>query len=309
MRTALAVLLTLFPLLATPAVVNVEFNFSPYTGNPDKEDVIVFVPGQARLFINGLPFAEVEVRQQKYKIIFSDREISSAPVNLTGESFGASLRKSKNMLRVEFVPADSKRPYTAELAWASVTDAPAETRDARGVVSSTNLSQKGKERKAAQGTAVFEREFQADFAIDRPWHRYPPVKDLSEADRQQIRTVVAQRLDALQPDFKVLYEWLERNGFKVAEIRKQKILEQIRASGLRIRVADAARLEFVLGSGPAVMVKGTGGAPVYRPQNPQVLSKIADKGEQDFAMSILPQVFPARLLVARAPSGAWEAVD
>jgi len=308
MRKALAVLLMIFPVLATAAVVNVEFHFAPYTGNPDTEDVIVFVPGQTRLFVNGLPFAEVEVREQKYQIIFSDREISSAPVSLTGESFGALLRKSTNTLRVEFVPADAQRTYTAELRWASVTDGVTETRTEQGV-SSTNLAQQGRDRQTVQGTAVLEREFQADFVHDLPWHHYPPVQALGEADKQQIRTLVAQRLQALQPDFKVFYAWLDKHNFKVADIRKGKVLEKIHASGLRVKMVDAARLEFIVGGGPGVMVKAAGTEPVYRPENPQALSKVTTKGAKDFATSVLPQLFPARLIVARTPSGVWEAVD
>lgn len=308
MRNALAVLLIIFPVLATAAVVNVEFNFAPYTGNPDTEDVIVFVPGRARLFINGLPFAEVEVQEQEYKIIFSDREISSAPVSITGESFGTLLQKSQNTLRVEFVPADAQRTYTAELRWAVVTDGVTETHSERGV-SSTNLAQKGQDRKTVQGTIVVEHEFQADFADDQPWHHYPPVQELSAADKQQIRMLVAQRLQALRPDFKVFYAWLEKHNFQVARIRQDKVLEKIHASGLRIKMTDAARLEFVVGGGPGVMVQAAGKEPVYRPENPQVLSKVTNKGAQEFAMSVLPQLFPVRLIVARTPGGAWEAVD
>ncbi len=309
MRKALSVLLAIFPLLATAAVVNVEFNFAPYTGNPDKEDVIVFVRGEARLFINGLPFAQMDVKEQKYKIIFSDREISSAPVAITGESFGALLLKGTNTLRVEFLPAAPKLTYTAELNWASVTDGVTETRDARGTVSTTNLAQKGRDRKTVQGPVVLEREFQADFAKDRPWHRYPSVKELSDTDKQQIRALAAQRLQALEPDFKTFYAWLEKNDFNVAQIRSDKVLEKIHASRLRVKMANAAKLEFVVGGGPGVLVKAVGGEPVYKPENPQVLSKLADKGAQEFAMSVLPRLFPPRLVVARTPAGAWEAAE
>ncbi len=296
-------------MVAAAAVLNVEFNFSPYTGNPDKEDVVVFVRGEARLFINGLPFADVPVKEQPYKIIFSDREISSAPVAVNGDSFGALLLKGRNTLRVEFLPAEPKRTYTADLTWALVTDGVTETRDARGAVSTTNLAQKGRDRKTVQGRVVLEREFDADFARDRPWHHYPAVKELHDSDKQQIRALVAQRLQALEPGFDAFYAWLEKHNFKVADIRRNKLLEKIHASRLRIKMADAARLEFVVGGGPGVMIRAAGGEPLYKPQNPQVLAKIGDKSAQEFAMSALPQLFPSRLLVARNPAGTWETAE
>ena len=306
---AIALWLCFLPAVATAAIVNVEFNFAPYTGNPDKEDVIVFVRGEARLFINGLPFAEVDVKEQKYKIIFSDREISSAPVSISGNSFGPLLLKGRNALRVEFSPADPKRTYTAELAWAAVTDGVTETRDAKGTVTSTNLAQKGRDRRTAEGRVVLEREFDADFATDRPWHRYPPVKALSETDKQQIRALAAQRLQALEPDFKAFYGWLERQNVQVADVRRDRVLEKIHASRLRVKMADAAKLELVAGSGPGVMVRAVGGEPLYKPDNPQVLAKVADKSAQEFAMAVLPRFFPPRLVVARTPAGVWEIAD
>jgi hypothetical protein len=74
-------------------------------------------------------------------------------------------------------------------------------------------------------------------------------------------------------------------------------------------MADAAKLEFVAGGGPGVLVKAAGSEPLYKPENPQVLSKVADKGAQEFAMSVLPRLFPPRLVVARTPAGAWEAAE
>lgn len=86
------------------------------------------------------------------------------------------------------------------------------------------------------------------------------MKELSDADKQQIRALLAQRLQALQPDFKAFYAWLEKNNFKVAEIRKDKVLEKVHASGLRIKIADPARLEFIVGGGPGVMVRAAAGS-------------------------------------------------
>ena len=308
-RRAFAALLLCVPLAAAGAVVNVEFNFAPYTGNPDKEDVVVFVRGEARLFINGLPFADVEVKEQKYKVIFSDREISSAPVAVNGDAFGPLLLKGRNTLRIEFLPAEPKRTYTADLTWALVTDGVTETRDARGTVSSTNLAQKGRDRKTVQGRVVVEREFDADFARDRPWHHYPAVKELNDSDKQQIRALVAQRLRALEPGFDAFYAWLEKHDFKVADIRSNQLLEKIHAARLRVKMADAAKLEFVVGGGPGVMIKAAGAEPLYKPENPQVLAKLGDKRAQEFAMSALPRLFPSRLVVARTPAGIWETAE
>jgi len=56
MKTAiLAVLLVLAPALADAKILDVEFKFTPYTGEPAKTDEVQTVPGRMEVFINTRP--------------------------------------------------------------------------------------------------------------------------------------------------------------------------------------------------------------------------------------------------------------
>jgi hypothetical protein len=79
------------------------------------------VPGKARVFINNVPFAEQEVRKYEAQVLFEERDISPS-VWVPTRSLGAALRKGKNTIRIEFEPADSEKPYKAQLSWAMVMD-------------------------------------------------------------------------------------------------------------------------------------------------------------------------------------------
>ena len=41
--------------LAPAAVINVEFKFTPFVGDPAKDDKVTTVPGKAAIFINNVP--------------------------------------------------------------------------------------------------------------------------------------------------------------------------------------------------------------------------------------------------------------
>ena len=58
-KTFLAIAL-LWSSLASAKVINVEFNFTPYTGDV-REDHVQSVPGKAKVFINHMLYAEQDV--------------------------------------------------------------------------------------------------------------------------------------------------------------------------------------------------------------------------------------------------------
>lgn len=113
--------------------------------------------------------------------MFEQREIAPA-VWVPIRSLGPAVRKGRNSLRIEFEPADALAGYHARLSWALVNDQAAE-KSSEGAVTSTNQSGEGTETKQGKGKVVLEREFEADFAADQPWHHYPPVASVSEEDR------------------------------------------------------------------------------------------------------------------------------
>ena len=49
---------------AAAAVINVEFKFTPFTGDAAKEKRVETVSGKAKVFINNVVLAEQQIRQQ-----------------------------------------------------------------------------------------------------------------------------------------------------------------------------------------------------------------------------------------------------
>jgi len=133
---ALPLALLVWPSLATAAVLNVEFKFTPFLGDAAKEEKVESVPGIARVVLNGVPYAEQLVQKQELPVMFDEREIAPA-VWVPVESMGPAVRKGKNSIRIEFDPSDPKTSYTAQLRWASVTDRVREEKQPGGG-SSTN---------------------------------------------------------------------------------------------------------------------------------------------------------------------------
>jgi hypothetical protein len=218
MRTPLLAL-ALWPSLAAAGVLNVEFKFTPFTGDA-KADHVESVPGTARVLLNGVPFAEQPVQQQTLPVMFDEREVASA-VWVPVASMGPAVRKGKNTIRVEFEPNDPKLAYTAQLRWASVTDQVREegTR-------STNQADEGVESKPATGPITLERTFTADFAKDQPWHHYHAVTTLTDADKEQLAKLAGERVGWFTPPFAAIYKALDgQEGVKVAEVRKAKCLD------------------------------------------------------------------------------------
>ena len=114
MRKLIAALLLFCSSLASAGVLNIEFNFSPFIGDPQKSDHVEIVAGKATVFINNVPVAGQEIQKHEVPVLFDNREIGTA-VWVPASSMGPALRKGKNKIRIEFVPANAKEPYDAQL--------------------------------------------------------------------------------------------------------------------------------------------------------------------------------------------------
>ena len=293
----------LAPSLAVAGVLNVEFKFTPYTGDL-KQDHVRSVAGKARVFLNNALVAEQEVRADTVPVLFDDREIAPS-VWVPAASMGPALRKGHNRLRIEFQPTNPKASYKGQLSWASVNDQAVETDNADGSHTSSNQSGEGKEDKPATGKLVLERDFEADFATDRPWHHYPAVTALSDADKALLTAAVRERGTSFKPGFEPVYAQLAKSPeVQVAEIRKLKCLDAAYAAG--IRVSPAAEMAFDLG-GPEVIVHGRDG-PLFDFGDKSAFDKIKGDDLQMCAGVVLSMAYPPRMAFARAPSGKWEFV-
>jgi len=308
MRTTLLIglLALLFATASEAKVINVEFKFTPFTGDPATDEMVTTVPGTARVLLNGVPYAEQEVGESEVPVLFDAREIAPS-VWLPAESCGPALRKGKNSIRIEFTPLDPKASYRAQLRWAEVLDESSEE-SGEGTYSATNQSGEGMEEKEATGAVVFEREFAADFASDLPWHHYAAVTALTDADRTALAALVAGRVDAFEPDFAKLYAIVEKGGqLDLAALRESKCLDRAYAAGARIAVPPAEEIEFVASGNPEVVIQSKQGR-LYFPADISVFDKIEDEEDQMCIGAALAAVYPPRLVVVRNPAGGWEVV-
>jgi hypothetical protein len=302
MRRLLVPVLLLVPAVVLGAVLNVEFKFAPYTGDL-KNDTVETVAGRARISVNGVPFADQEVRKEEVPVMFDDREIASA-VWIPVESMGPALRKGKNTIRIEFDPKDTSAAYKAQLRWASVTDQKQEERDG-GTYRSTNQADEGVENKDAKGTVVFERQFTADFAKDLPWHHQPAVTSVTDAEKEQIAAFVKERAEWFKPDFAKVYEALaNRPQVKVAEVKKLKCLDTAYKAGVRVVAAPPDEIEIVTTGQPEVVVRGKSGQ-IYGGEA-AAFEKIKDENAQMCAGIVLGVLYPSKLAMIRTSAGGWE---
>jgi hypothetical protein len=268
-------------------VLNVEFKFTPYVGDPANEDQVQTVAGTARVFINGVPYAEQPVMEQEVPVLFDEREIAPAV-----------------WLPVE---EDASKAYHAQLRWASVLDESTEESEP-GHYAATNQSAEGVEDKSAKGVVAIEREFEADFAADLPWHHFPAITELSDGDAAALRQLVEQRIALFQPDFGALYEFVAANSeFNVAELREAKCLDAAWDAGIRVVAPQPDQLELVTTSGPEVVVRSKSGN-LFAPADMAAFEKIEDGDAQMCIGAALSVVFPPRLVVVKDPTGAWEVV-
>lgn len=304
----LVLLLVLFSsTVASAKVLNVEFEFTPFTGDPAKADRVQSVPGKARVFLNNIPVAEDDVEKREMLVLFDNHEVSPA-VWVPVATLGPVVRRGKNVVRVEFEPTNAKLPYRAELRWATVNDQTTTTGDA-GHGTATNQSGEGVESRQIKGKVVLEHEFVADFAADQPWHHYPAITALSDADKQSLAEMAARRTELFKPDFAALYTLLRQQPMlDIAAMRKAGCLEKAYAAGVRIAAAPAAKIQFATTGGSAVVLETAGGK-LYAPTDPSRFQKIKGDDAQMCASVALFTAYPSRLVVVHSPSGAWEVVQ
>lgn len=304
MRKTLSVAILMWSSSAMAAVINVEFQFTPFVGDIAKSEVQT-VPGKARVYLNNLPVAEQEVDRKSVPVLFDNREIAPA-VWVPAKSLGTAVRKGKNMIRIEFVPEDGNLSYQARLQWNEVTDQVKESRSG-GSTTATNRGGEGMETRKGKGKLVFERDFSGDFAADLPWHHYPTVAALTDDDRQKLAALVKERAEAFKPNFEGVYRMLAaRPEVQVAEIRKAKCLDKAHAAGVRVPVPVGTSLEFAT-TGSAAVVVGRKSGELY-PFDQKSFARIKGENVQMCAGISLSIAYPPRLIAAKSPEGRWEVV-
>jgi hypothetical protein len=304
-KLALALLLAAAS-FAPATVINVEFKFTPFVGDPAKDEKVATVPGKATIFINNVLFTEQEVRKEELPVLFDEHEVPPS-VWVPMSSVGPVVRRGRNTIRIEFTPDDLAKPYRAQLRWASVTDQTMEETEP-GSVHSTNQANEGvDDRKSIKGKVTFEREFAGDFALDLPWHHYPPVASLTEEDKQKIAALLKTRAEWFQPDFSAFYKAIEDNeSLKVDDVRKAHCLETVYQAGVRVTAPEAGELEFATTGGPEVVVtrkKGT-----LFGLDEKTFAPIKDEETQMCAGMALSVIYPGKLVTVRKPDGTWEIV-
>lgn len=311
MRTLFLVfcLLFAFSLPATAAVINIEFNFTPYfaPADPNAKQVDT-IPGKAVVFLNNQVLAEQELEKRDLTVLFEERQISPA-VWVPASSMGPGLRKGMNNIRVEFTPANPTQPYLARFSWSEVTDKETRTDDGAGRSTATNYGGTGKEERPVKGKVVFERGFTADFAVDRAWHHYPPITAVSPVDKSSLVVLLKERATLFKPNFAAAYKLLEKQpNLTVPAMKKAKCLENAYKVGIRVKAPTPEQLETVISNSPELLLQGKGGSPLH-PFNRAAFEKIKGDENQMCAAMALFTLYPPRLIVVRNPAGKWEVVE
>jgi len=304
MRTLLFVLLLSFCSLAGAKVINVEFKFTPFTGDI-KADHVKTVAGKATVFINNLPVAEQDIEARDVPVLFDNREVGPA-VWVPSSSMGGALRRGKNRIRIEFVPAGGA-PYQTQFSWASVNDQTSK-KESGNSASTTNQSDEGADNRQATGKVVAEREFAADFAADQPWHHYPPVTTLADADKQALAALAAERATTFKPDFSAAYQMLKSAPtpgmqLDLGAIQKARVLQKGYEAGMRITAPAADKLDFVMSGNPEVVVRARGGSLFAIDE--KALRKVKGEEAQMGLAMVLSVLYPPQFVAVRDPSGRW----
>ena len=299
MRTAFLVVLLAWPVLGWGKVLNVEFNFAPYTGDT-KADEVQTVPGTATVYVNGIMVASQVIKQDTVPVLFDEREIA-ASVWVPTQSLGSLLRKGKNRIRVEFAPSVAT-PYKAQLHWAQVTDQVQEE-DTPGSSRSTNQANEGVETKDAKGKLTMEREFDADFATAQPWHAYPAVTTLTGDDKQKSALAV-ERAGWFALDFAGIYTALAGNeGIEVAQVRAAKCLDAVTppacASGHPRPAPTTSRPRAAPPSSCSRRARCS------TTSIAAAFEKVTDEDVQMCAGMVLGTIYQ-RLIAVRTPDGTWQ---
>jgi hypothetical protein len=305
MRNSIVALFLLWSSMAMAKVINVEFKFTPFIGDPAKAKTVETVPGKASVYVNNILIAEREVNKKEVPVLFEEHEIAPS-VWLPVQSLGPVLRKGKNSIRVEFEPTDLKMHYRAQLRWASVTDRAVKSEDSSGRTRETNQTGEGVDDREAAGRIVFEREFVADFAADLPWHHYPAVKSLGDADKKELTRIVKERADSFKPDFSAAYRMLAGNrNIDLNGIKKMRCLDKGYAAGVRVGSRPLDQMDFVTTGNPEVVIQSKTGA-LFFPIDPNALDRVKGDDVQMCFMMVFSTLYPPRLVVVRSASGKWE---
>jgi hypothetical protein len=292
--------------VAPAGVINVEFKFTPFVGDPNKDKEVTIMAGKAQVFINNIQLTEQEVREENATVLFDEHEVGPS-VWVPMSSVGPVLRKGKNKIRIEFTPNDPAKPYRAQLRWASVTDQATEDVEPGGVKATNQTNEGVDDRTATKGKVVFEREFQADFALDLPWHHYPSVTSLTEEDKQKIAGLLKTRAEWFQPEFAALYKAIDENeALKVDDVRKARCLEAAYKAGVRVTAPQAGELEFATTGGPEVVVTRKTGALFGLEE--KTFAAVKDEEAQMCSAMVLSVIYPGHVVAVRKPNGAWEIV-
>jgi hypothetical protein len=306
LRLLLSLLVLAAPLSAAAAAVNVELKFTPYVGDVAKAGEVETVPGTAAIFLNGVPYAEQMIPKDTVPVQAGGRELGPA-VWLPIEQLGPAVRRGKNTVRIEFTPADPETKYRARLAWANVTDEEV-AGEQDGKKTATNLAAAGKQEKAGTGKLVLEHTVEAESAPDLPWHHYPPVTTLDDADKQKLAALALARAEAFQPDFAGVYRVLEGDRrLDVEKIKQAKCIEAAYAAGVRLDAPKADQLEYVTTKQPEVVVRRKG-RHLFAPVDASAFGKIEGEEQQMCAGIALSLAFPPKLVAVRGPDGAWKVV-
>jgi hypothetical protein len=294
-----------FATIAPAAVMNVEFKFTPFSGDPARDKEVTMVPGKAEVFINNVPIAEEELREEKLAITPESHDVGPG-VAVPISSAGSVVRKGKNKFRLEFRPNDAAKFYDAQLRWSFLSDQP--THDL-GPDGSGSLTNEGvDDRKSTKGKVVFERDFTAAFALDFPWHHYPAVTSLTEDDKKKIVALLQARVAWFQPNFSALYKAIEDDeSLKADDVRKAQCLEAAYKAGVRVSAPQAGELNFTMTGGPEVMVARENGTLFGLDE--KTFAGVQDEETQACASVVLASVYPGRIGAVHKPDGAWEIVD
>jgi hypothetical protein len=297
----------LWTMPAFAGIVNVEFKFTPFVGNPAAADHVTTVPGRVSVQINGVPIAEEEVEEKEAPVLFQEREIAPS-VWLPVDSHRPLLRRGKNTVRILFEPADPRAKYRAQLRWAQVTDQTRRVEEGAGRLTETNQTGEGVMDREVNGPVTMEREFTADFADDLGWHHYPAVKSLNEDDRKDLARLARDRLALFRPDFSSAYGLLSKmRNIDLDGIRKAKCLDRGYAAGLRIKSQPIDRIDFILTGNQEVIIMGKGDS-LFLLEDPKVIDRINGDEMQMCVFMTLSALYPPRLVVVRSPAGVWEVV-
>lgn len=306
MKKALMLLLMVWSTLTFASGINFEIKFTPFVGNPATDDSVKTIAGKAQVFLNNVFISEQEIGSRELPVMFDEREIAPA-IWLPVESLGTLLRKGKNTVRIEFMPNDDMVLYHTQLSWAEVNDQSTKTELADGF-SASNQSGEGKEIKGAQGKAIVEKEFSADFATDQPWHHGPVVTALGEDDSRQLLKLINERVELFKPQFEGIYKILEmpHAGMQVdlAEIRKSGCLDKAYDAGVRIAARTIDDVEFELSGNQEVVIKGKAG--MLYPLKPEDLANVRGEENQMCVGMVLFMAYPPQMIVIKNASGAWE---